>query len=308
MEGISIIIPAYNASVTLRKSILSCLNQTLLPLEIIIVNDGSQDETEQIAALFEQSTRYFYLKNGGVSYARNYGASWASGDWLLFLDADDQLLPHALERLLETAEQEQAGVAYGMVLERREPPHQARLNGFDYAAGEPPAGSKRLFWRNAIITPGSAIVRATLHRKIHGFVSGYEPMEDRDYWIKCGLVEPIAFCDTVVLDKIWQPSSHGSQEKKRIFRGQIAQRALKKWAQERNISTNWMPSDLEIVTAAINEALWRRHDDLLEPLLEEANSLGFSRFSHWKALLTLLITRRALRFKILESLLKRGSC
>jgi hypothetical protein len=173
-----------------------------------------------------------------------------------------------------------------MVLERRQTPALARLNGFDYAAGHPPSGSKQIFWRNAIITPGSAIVRATLHKKIGGFITGYEPMEDRDYWIKCGLLEPIAFCDTVVLDKIWQPASHGSQEKKRILCGQIAQRALKQWAEERKLPTNWMPSDQAIVTSALNEAIWRRHYDLLKPLLAEARQLGLL---HWKAIFVSLI-------------------
>lgn len=286
MESISIIIPAYNASTTLRQTILSCLNQTLAPLEIIIINDGSHDETERIAKSFQENTRYYYIDNQGVSHARNYGALQAKGTWFLFLDADDQLLPHALEALLKTALEEQAAVAYGMVLERQQPPAQARLNGFDYAAGHPPSGSKQIFWRNAIITPGSAIVRATLHTKTGGFVTGYEPMEDRDYWIKCALLAPIAFCDTVVLDKIWQPASHGSQEKKRIFCGQIAQRTLKQWAEERKLPTHWIPSDQKIVTSAINEALWRRHYDLLKPLLAEARRLGLW---HWKAVLVSLI-------------------
>ena len=111
-------------------------------------------------------------------------------------------------------------------------------------------------------------------------------MEDRDYWIKCALLAPIAFCDTVVLDQIWQPASHGSQEKKRIFCGQIAQRTLKQWAEERKLPTHWIPSDQKIVTSAINEALWRRHYDLLKPLLAEARRLGLW---HWKAVLVSLI-------------------
>ena len=129
MESISIIIPAYNASTTLRQTILSCLNQTLAPLEIIIINDGSHDETERIAKSFQENTRYYYIDNQGVSHARNYGALQAKGTWFLFLDADDQLLPHALEALLKTALEEQAAVAYGMVLERQQPPAQARLGG-----------------------------------------------------------------------------------------------------------------------------------------------------------------------------------
>ena len=167
-----------------------------------------------------------------------------------------------------------------MVIERRELPQLARLNGFDYAAGMPPHGAERTFWRGAIITPGSALVKASLHEAVGGFVSGYEPMEDRDYWMKCGLMERIAFCDTVVLDKRWMPSSHGSQHSKRIYRGQLAQRALRAWAKERGAPVNWMPDDDTIVKSALDEAVWRRSYEVMKPLLQEAKVLGFS---HWKA-------------------------
>lgn len=292
MKKISIIIPAYNAEETLAATLQSCLHQTLEPLEIMVIDNGSEDATAKIAASFGDRVQYFFSANNeGVSRARNIGAERASGEWLLFLDADDQLLPHALQTLLRSAEDQQAKVVYGMVIERREPPQLARLNGFNFAAGEPPHGAERNFWRCAIATPGSALVKKSLHQKIGGFVTGYEPMEDRDYWIKCGLLEKIAFCDTVVLDKIWRPSSHGSQHSKRIYRGQKAQRALKKWASERGISTHWMPDEKEIIKSALDEALWRRCTDILKPLLEEAKEVGMG---HWKATLLASLSSKPL--------------
>ncbi len=280
MSSISIIIPAYNAVATLGAAIQSCLHQIKKPLEIIVVNDGSSDETAAIANTFKKEIRYFHLENGGVARARNYGALEAKGTWLLFLDADDLLLPHATTILLEEALKQEVGVVYGMVIERQEPPRKPRLSGFDYAAGIPPEGAKRIFWRNAIITPGSAIVRAELHAAVGGFVTGYEPMEDRDYWIKCALSAPVAFSDTVVLDKKWFSGSHGSQASKRIYRAQIAQRTLKEWAGEREICTEWIPTDRAIVKSALNEALWHRRYDILKPLLVEAKRHGLF---HWKA-------------------------
>lgn len=281
-SSISIIIPAYNAEETLRATLQSCLCQTLAPHEIIVIDNGSQDETAKVVATFGDRVKYFFTNNEGVSRARNIGAERATGEWLLFLDADDQLLPHALEALFAAAEAQQTTVVYGMVIERREPPQLARLNGFNFAAGEPPHGAERNFWRCAIATPGSALVEKKVHEKIGGFVTGYEPMEDRDYWIKCGLLEKIAFCDTVVLDKIWRPSSHGSQHSKRIYRGQLAQRALKEWASARCITTDWIPDEKQIVKSALNEAVWRRCTNILKPLLEEAKKVGLF---HWKAIL-----------------------
>ncbi|MFI0348477.1 MAG: glycosyltransferase family 2 protein [Chthoniobacterales bacterium] len=288
MSTISIIIPAYNAASFLPAAIRSCLNQILAPCQIIVVDDGSDDETGKAAQFFGNTIEYIRIENRGVSRARNVGAAQARGEWLVFLDADDQLLPHALESLLQVALEKKAGVAYGMVIERREQPQLARLNGFDYAAGVPPHGGKRNFWRSAIITPGSAIVKASLHERIGGFVSGYEPMEDRDYWIKCGLMEPMAFCDTVILDKMWRPSSHGSQDSKRIYRGQKALRALKTWACDRQIGVDWMPDDQKIIRSALDEAIWRRHYDILSSLLKEAKTV---QLFHWKAILLSMLFR-----------------
>jgi glycosyltransferase involved in cell wall biosynthesis len=289
--SISIIIPAYNAEETLAATLRSCLFQTLEPQEIIVVDNGSNDTTHQVAASFGAQIDYFFMENEGVSRARNIGAQRATGEWLLFLDADDQLLPHALQFLVATAMQQESKVVYGMVIERRQPPQLARLNGFDFAAGEPPHGAERNFWRCAIATPGSALVKKSLHQEIGGFVTGYEPMEDRDYWIKCGLMEKIAFCDNVVLDKIWRPSSHGSQHSKRIYRGQQAQRALKEWALKKTLPAAWIPEDRAIMRSALDEAVWRRCYDILRPLLQEAKQVGVV---HWRAALLASLFPRSL--------------
>jgi hypothetical protein len=172
-------------------------------------------------------------------------------------------------------------MAYGMVIERRHPPLDPRLNGFAYAVGEPPLPAQRQFWRGAVMTPGSAVVRAELHRAVGGFVSGFEPMEDRDYWIKCGLLAPVLHCDTVVLDKTWSAGSHGSQHAKRIFRGQMAQRALRDWCRKRGLDTGWMPTDTEIVRRALDEAAWRREITIVPPLRAEAKRLGLRHGRSW---------------------------
>jgi hypothetical protein len=202
----------------------------------------------------------------------------ASGEFLVFLDADDVLLPHALQTLARAMEG--AGAAYGMVIERLAPPGLAKLNGFGFCAGAPPLPAERNFWRSAVITPGSAMVRADLHQKVGGFVSGYEPLEDRDYWVKCGLLASIAFADSVILDKRWAAGSHGSQHAKRIFRGQRAQRDLRGWCEERGVDFSWMPSEARIIQQALDETLWRKEFSILKPLRNVATSLGVK---HWKS-------------------------
>jgi glycosyltransferase involved in cell wall biosynthesis len=271
---ISVVIPAFNCAQWLEAAVGSCLNQSLRPVQVIVVDDGSTDDTQGICENFGDRICYRRLENGGVSRARNIGAAMVSGDWLVFLDADDVLLPHALESLLACAEKSNSGMAYGMVIERAEPGKLARINGFDFAVGAPPTAAERTLRRGAVATPGSAIVRADLHRRLGGFVTGYEPLEDRDYFAKCGCLERVAFCDTVVLDKTWRLASHGSQHAKRVFRGQRAQRDLRSWLDARGIDAAWMPSDAQFLKWALDEAVWWRSPEIIPPLRKIAGQLG----------------------------------
>lgn len=251
-------------------------------LEVIVIDDGSTDETPAICSSFGGAIRYRRVENGGVSRARNIGARMALGEWLLFLDADDLLLPNAVESLLESAQRQSASVAYGQVIERSAPGGKDRINGFDYIAGDPPHRALNGLYRGVIITPGSAIVRKSLHERIEGFVTGFEPMEDRDYWLKCGLLERIAYCEQPVLDKTWRPSSHGSQHSKRIYRSQKAQRALYEWCREQGVDTAILPSDQVFLKKALDEAIDWKCWGILGPLLGEAKEAGLR---HWPATL-----------------------
>lgn len=101
---ISIIVPIYNAEQYLRKCIDSLIKQTKLELEIILVNDGSTDATEKIIKEYkDERIRYFKNKNQGIGKTRNFGISKATGEYIMFVDSDDSLVPNACELLLEKA-------------------------------------------------------------------------------------------------------------------------------------------------------------------------------------------------------------
>lgn len=100
----SIIMPAYNAERFLVKSIQSVVQQTHLEWELILINDGSEDGTEQIArnyAAKESRIQYYSQENSGVSATRNRGIELAKGDYILFVDADDEIDLNTLQRLDE---------------------------------------------------------------------------------------------------------------------------------------------------------------------------------------------------------------
>ncbi len=110
---VSIIIPSYNSKSYLKEAVASALNQSYKPIEIIVVDDGSTDNTNDLFLEFEkQGVKCFSIDNGGASNARNYGLSKATGDYIQFLDADDILAPSKIEKQLELMITHQADLSY----------------------------------------------------------------------------------------------------------------------------------------------------------------------------------------------------
>ena len=102
---ISIVIPLYNKKETILRALDSVLSQTVLPHEIIVVNDGSTDGSEKIVAQLEHPLlKLANQSNQGVSTARNRGILEARYDWIAFLDADDELMPDFLRTITELHE------------------------------------------------------------------------------------------------------------------------------------------------------------------------------------------------------------
>lgn len=96
MVKVSVIIPAYNGDRYLAEAIDSVLEQTYRDYEIIVVDDGSTDNTAQVARQYGNRVRYLSQKNQGVAASRNFGLAAALGDYIAFLDQDDLFLPHKL--------------------------------------------------------------------------------------------------------------------------------------------------------------------------------------------------------------------
>lgn len=102
---VSVIIPCYNAEPYLAQAIGSVLAQTRPPNELIVVDDGSTDDSLAVAESFGDRIRVLSKRSGSASGTRNYGASFATGEALMFLDADDVLGPTVLEVLADRLEQ-----------------------------------------------------------------------------------------------------------------------------------------------------------------------------------------------------------
>lgn len=98
---VSVVIPAFNASQFIKRTIDSVLAQTYRDFELIVVDDGSTDSTAEIVKNYGSTVRYILQENAGDGPARNTGIAAANGEWIAFLDHDDEWLPEKLE--LQTA-------------------------------------------------------------------------------------------------------------------------------------------------------------------------------------------------------------
>jgi len=179
--NISVIIPAWNAAETIAETLKSLLAQTYSGWEAIVVDDGSTDETAAIAASFaERDARIRVISQpqlGGCA-ARNTGINLARFDWLLFLDADDWLLPQHLERMTEAllADPTLDAVYCGWA---RITPNAEFIEeeGF-YQMGDLFA----VFARRPLFPPLACVVRRSLVEAIGGFDTSFRTGQDWDFW------------------------------------------------------------------------------------------------------------------------------
>ena len=107
MNKISVIVPMYNAEKTIERCINSILKQTISAFEIVLINDGSTDRTEDIVRKLQNeksNIKYFYKENSGVAETRNYGIEKAQGDYIIFVDADDYIEPNLIEKVFKYIE------------------------------------------------------------------------------------------------------------------------------------------------------------------------------------------------------------
>lgn len=111
MSKVSVIVPVYNVEKYIKKCLESLVNQTLRDIEIIVVNDGSQDKSKEIIAEYVRkypNIVYVEKENGGLSDARNYGMKYAKGEYIAFVDSDDYVDTTMYEKMYNKAVEEKA--------------------------------------------------------------------------------------------------------------------------------------------------------------------------------------------------------
>jgi glycosyltransferase involved in cell wall biosynthesis len=193
LPHVSIIMPAYNASATIAESIRSVLNQSYANWELIIVDDGSRDNTVYIANNFaEKEKRIVLLKlsrNGGLSNARNEGWRIARGEFIAFLDSDDLWHEDKLEKQIRFHQQNpNIGISHtdfksfkdGKVI-RRPLRGFVHLRKYKYGKLYP-----EICYKNSIGVL-TVMVRKSLLESVDGFDVSLWGLEDQDLWIRIAM-------------------------------------------------------------------------------------------------------------------------
>ncbi len=181
---VSVVIPAYNVAWCIKRAIVSVLNQSLPPTEILVVNDGSTDDTAAVVREFGEAVTLIDQPNGGLSNARNTGIRHARGEWVAFLDADDYWLPEKLERQVSLLASDPE-LAFCSTCTRVVTPDGAEINIWHC----PDQGASMLhtiFERHAAVAgSGSSVVaRRELLQQAGLFDEALRSLEDIDMWMR----------------------------------------------------------------------------------------------------------------------------
>jgi len=179
---ITVVIPCYNHAQYLPDAIASVLQQTRAASEIIVVDDGSTDDTAKVAASFGDAICYLYQPNGGLSAARNTGIRAAGGDYIGLLDSDDLWLPDYLSVLGAMLDDEpRLGAVYGgsqFVDAGARPLSQTVTKTY------PPEALHSVLVRGAFFPPSAVVMRKTALEQVGLFDTGLRACEDWDMWLR----------------------------------------------------------------------------------------------------------------------------
>lgn len=228
MPRVSVVIAAYNGAAFLREAIDSALAQTYPNVEVIVVDDGSKDQSGAIATSYGDQIRYYYQKNAGTAAARNTGIRIATGDLIALLDQDDRWLPHKLERQVP--------------LFRAEPNVGLVHSGgrvFDSATGETTSTYSPkvsldvhdiLEW--CVVGCATTVFPRRLVMELGMFDPTVPGADDWDMWIRIAAVSKVVGCPEVLVE-IREHGGNQGKNAERMFR--IAARVA---AKHRNLHPN----------------------------------------------------------------------
>lgn len=186
MPKISVNIPCYNSAPFVRETLLSVLNQTYADFEIIVMDDGSRDDTGEIVRSFnDKRIKYFYKENEGLSETRNKGITASSGEYVAFLDHDDIWMPEKLEKQITLFEKKDGlGLVFSDFYLLR---NGARENATYFSKCPPKRGyifEDLLFGEASFICISTVMMRKVIFEKIGYFKKEFDSGEECELFLR----------------------------------------------------------------------------------------------------------------------------
>ncbi|MCE5185483.1 MAG: glycosyltransferase family 2 protein [Planctomycetaceae bacterium] len=195
--SISAVIPAYNSERHIGRALKSVLQQTLPAAEIIVIDDGSTDGTADAVRGFGSAVRLIQQPNSGVSVARNAGIAAAKGDWIAFLDADDEWLPNKLKLQTECLSRHPELMwAYANFYQGSDDSEKLDL-GHPAKAGDCVSHSDYLdaYVHHAYAWTGTVLVNQRIFDSVGLFEPGMKRAQDNDLWFRIAYRFPhVGYC------------------------------------------------------------------------------------------------------------------
>ena len=191
---VSVVIPTFNAAGFLPEAIASVLAQDFSDYEIVVVDDGSTDDTPQILARYGSQVRAVRQRNAGASVARNCGARAARGRYLAFLDSDDRWMPGKLTRQAAIAARNEFPIVHtdaskidpqGRIIATSSNPERQKQNGNVF---------EEFFMHDisAVLT-STALIRRACFDEVGGFDETGEVVDDHDFFLRASWNHPVCF-------------------------------------------------------------------------------------------------------------------
>lgn len=220
---ISVVVPAYNVEKYIVRSVSSILNQTIQPFEIIVVDDGSTDNTANLIKEFGEKVTYYFKENGGECSARNFGVKKAKGEWIAWLDSDDEWISTHLENFINVIHKKSDLKWFGapansydentgrLIHQYKKHPDDQLISGIffkDYLSALPPY---------AFFCADTFIIHKEVFEKVGLFDITKKTGGDIDMWFRIGLHFPEVGFSHEIAAKIYRRDTSVSFTTKKNF-------------------------------------------------------------------------------------------
>lgn len=209
MPFFSVIIPLFNKENFIENTLKSVLCQTFTDFEILIINDGSTDSSEEIVSQFnDPRIKYYNKENGGVSSARNYGIEKANANYITFLDADDYWYPNFLLEMFQNIKSHPKNHVFSAAIEIETP------NSTFPARYSIPKSDNCVIvnfftasLKETVIWTSCAVFHKNIFDEIGPFDIKIKSGQDTDLWIRIGLLYPVLFSWKILARYVYDPNS-----------------------------------------------------------------------------------------------------